>query len=93
MPWTNLARQLLLKAPDPEAVFKEVAGRLHPKSWGGSLATKLESRLKLLDQLDVGAVPDLAASLDMAKAMLNRQIDLERRREAEKDCARSGRFE
>ena len=91
--WTNLARQLLLKAPDPEAVFKEVAGRLHPKSWGGSLATKLESRLKLLDQLDVGAVPDLAASLDMAKAMLNRQIDLERRREAEKDCARSGRFE
>ena len=91
--WTNLARQLLLKAPDPEAVFKKVAGRLHPKSWSGSLATKLESRLELLDQLDVGAVPDLAAALDMAKAMLKRQIDVERRHEAEKDCARSGRFE
>jgi hypothetical protein len=29
----SLTRQLLLKAPDPEAVFKEIVDRLHPTSW------------------------------------------------------------
>ena len=91
--WTNLARQLLLKAPDPEAVFKEIVSRLQPTSWSGSLATKLESRLKLLDQLDDGAIPALAAPLDAAKGTLKRRIEVERRRETEEDRTRSGRFE
>jgi hypothetical protein len=29
----SLTRQLLLKAPDPEAVFKEIVDRLHRTSW------------------------------------------------------------
>jgi hypothetical protein len=61
--WTSLTRQLLLKAPDQEAVFKEIVGRLHATSWSGSLATALEARLTLLDQLDINAVPALAAAL------------------------------
>jgi hypothetical protein len=91
--WTSLTRQLLLKAPDPEAVFKEIVSRLDPTSWSGSLATKFESRLKLLDQLDIEAVPALAAALDAAKATLKRRIEAERRRETEEDRARSERFE
>ena len=70
----SLTRQLLLKAPDPEAVFKEIAGRLHPTNWGGLLAAELESRLKLLDQLDIDAVPALAAALDATRATLKRRI-------------------
>jgi hypothetical protein len=31
--WASLTRQLLLKAPDPEAVFTEIVDRLHPTSW------------------------------------------------------------
>jgi hypothetical protein len=37
-------------------------------SWSGSRATELESRLKLFDQLDIDAVPVLAAVLAATKA-------------------------
>ena len=91
--WTSLTRQLLLKAPDPEAVLKEIVSRLRPRGWSGSLATKLESRLNLLEQLDVGTVPALSSALDAAKTTLPRWIEVERRREMDEDSARSGRFE
>ena len=91
--WTNLARQLLLKAPDAEAVFKEIVSRFFLMSGSGSFATELESRLRLLDQLDVGAIPPVANALDAAKAMLKQRIEAERCRETEEDRARSGRFE
>jgi hypothetical protein len=89
--WASLTRQLLLKAPDPEAVFKEIVDRLHPTSWSGSLATELEARLTLLNQLDIKAVPELAAVLDGTKATLKRRTEAERRRETEEDRARNGR--
>ena len=88
----SLTRQLLLKAPDPEAVFNEIVDRLHPTSWSGSLATELEARLTLLDQLDINAVPELAAALDATKATLKDRTELERRRETVEDRARNGRF-
>jgi hypothetical protein len=91
--WTSLTRQLLLKAPDPEAVLKEIVRRLPPTGWSGSLATKLESRLKLLEQLDLGAVAALAGAFVAAKTTLTRWIEEERRREIDEDTARSGRFE
>ena len=91
--WTSLARKLLLRAPDKEAIFKEIVNRLHPTSWSGSLATKLESRLKLLDQLDLSEMPALAGPLNKAKAVLKSRVEAERRRETEEDRARSGRFE
>jgi uncharacterized protein YecA (UPF0149 family) len=90
--WASLTRQLLLKAPDPEAVFNEIVDRLHPTSWSGSLATELEARLTLLDQLDINAVPELAAALDATKATLKDRTELERRRETVEDRARNGRF-
>jgi len=65
--WASLTRQLLLKAPDPEAVFNEIVDRLHPTSWSGSLTTELEARLTLLDQFDINAVPELAAALDATR--------------------------
>jgi hypothetical protein len=89
--WASLTRQLLLKAPNPEAVFKELVGRLHPTSWSGSLATELEVRLTLLDQLDINPVPALATDLDATKATLKRRIEAERRREtAEEERAMGG---
>jgi hypothetical protein len=74
-------------------VFKEIVGRLHPTSWSGLLATELESGLKLLDQLDIDAVPALAAALDATQATLKRRIEAEHRRETEENRARSGRFQ
>jgi hypothetical protein len=91
--WTSLTRRLLQKAPDPEAILGEIVRRLRPTSWSGSLATALESHLKLLDQLDIDSVPSLAVALDAARVALKRQVEVERRRETEEDRASSGRFE
>jgi len=89
--WATLTRQLLLKAPDPEAVFNEIVDRLHRTSWSGSPATELGARLALLDRLDINAVPELAADLDATKATLKHRTELECRREMEEDRARNGR--
>jgi hypothetical protein len=91
--WTDLPRKLLENAPEPRAILKEIVYRLRPTSWSGSLASKLESRLKLLGDLPVGDGPDLKAALEDAKDVLRKQIDRERRSETEEDKARSGRFE
>jgi hypothetical protein len=91
--WASLTRQLLLKAPDPHAVFKEIVSRLRPTSSSRSLATELEARVTLLNRLDINAVPELAADLDATKATLKHRSELERRRETEEDRARNGRFE
>jgi hypothetical protein len=91
--WTSLTRLLLLKAPNPEAVLKEVVHRLSPRSWSGSLATKLESRLTLLGQLSIDGVPAIAPAFERAKQELARRIDAERHSEMNEDSARSGRFE
>lgn len=91
--WTSLPSRLLLTAPDPEAVFSEIVTRLRPSSWSGSRATKLESRLQLLEQLDISGFPQLLTGFAEAKATLMREIEEERQRETEEDSARSGRFE
>jgi hypothetical protein len=91
--WTSLTSKLLSKAPDPVAVFNEIAARLYPKGgWSGSLATKLETRLQLLEQLDLSR-PELVGACETAKTNLRRQIDAARRRELDEHRARGGRFE
>lgn len=91
--WTQLASQLLAKAPDARAVFKVIVQRLHPRSWSGSLATKLESRLKLLEQLPLGDTPRLVEAFNEAKALLQQRITAARKREADEDRSHSARFE
>jgi hypothetical protein len=91
--WTPLTRKLFEKAPDPSLLLNEVAQRLYPSTYGGSLATELEGRLKLLNSLPGGDAPALAAAMSAAKADLEATIDAERRREKEDHRARSNRFE
>jgi hypothetical protein len=91
--WTPLTRKLFEKAPDPCLLLNEVVQRLYPSSYGGSLATELEGRLKLLNSLPGGDAPALAAAMSAAKTDLQASIDAERRREKEEDRARSNRFE
>jgi hypothetical protein len=91
--WTELGPKLLQRAPDPSLVLKEIIQRLHPSSWSGSLATILESRLKLLEELSIGDLPGLKTALDEAKAGLKTEIERQRQAEAEEDRSHSGRFE
>ncbi|MEF3367374.1 hypothetical protein V3H18_12590 [Methylocystis sp. 9N] len=89
--WTPLTPKLLEQAPDPKLVLKEIIRRLYPSSWSGSLATKLEGRLKLLSSLPCS--PALAAQIAAAKADLEVYISNEHRRELEEDRGRNNRFE
>jgi hypothetical protein len=91
--WTPLALRMLAEAPDAAAVFKEMASRFHPTSWSGSLATKLESRLALLDQIDAGENATLVRSVAEARQFLEKRIIDERKRETDEDRWQSGRFE
>ncbi|OPY96053.1 hypothetical protein A5906_05045 [Bradyrhizobium sacchari] len=91
--WLPLASKPLYKAPDPHAALNEIVRRLRPWSWSGSLATKLEERLKLLEQLPADHTPELANALNKAKTDLQESIAKERKNEAAESRARGGRFE
>jgi hypothetical protein len=91
--WLPLTAKILAKAPDPQAVLKEIAWRLQPTGWSGSLATKLEGRLRLLERLPIGQSPALADALEAAKAALQERIEVERKREAADSRLRNRRFE
>ncbi|MER8697343.1 hypothetical protein NKI77_31525 [Mesorhizobium opportunistum] len=91
--WTPLARKLLEKAPDARHVLAEIVSRLHPSGWTGSLATKLEGRLKLLNSLPGADNPALAEPLDEARKRLQGRIDAARRAEQEDDRSLNNRFE
>ncbi|MGY2917310.1 hypothetical protein [Bradyrhizobium sp. USDA 3262] len=91
--WLPLAAKLLAKAPDPPAVLKEIVRRLHPTSWSGSLATKLEGRLRLLEQLPINQISTLVGALNAAKAVLQERFATERKREATESRSRNRRFE
>jgi hypothetical protein len=70
-----------------------MAQRLHPSNWSGSLATKLESRLRLLEQLPLVDTPGLANAFNEAKTFLQKRIVAERKREADDYRNRGRRFE
>lgn len=90
--WRPIVKSLLERAPDPKLVLNEIVVRLRPTGWSGSLATKLEGRLKLLNALPADA-PEVAEPLAEARRHLQRQIDEERRRELDEDRSRNNRFE
>jgi len=91
--WLPLAAKLLAKAPNPQAVLKEIVRRLYPTGWSGSLATKLEGRLRLLEQLPIDQTATLINALTAAKAVLQERIATERRHEAADSRSRNRRFE
>jgi hypothetical protein len=92
--WTPLVSELLARAPDRPSVLEIIVQRLHyPMSWSGSLATKLESRLKLLEGLPIGEQPELVEPFKEAKLAFQRRIAIEQTREADENRNRSTRFE
>jgi hypothetical protein len=91
--WTPLTGKLLQTAPDPGLVLNEIIQRLNPLSWSGSLATKLEGRLKLLNCIPGSDIPTLAAKIAAVKANFQANISYQRSLEMEEDRAHSNRFE
>ncbi len=91
--WLPIAATLLRRTPDAVAVFKVMGVRLWPTSFSGSVASKYESRVQLLDKLEIGDDPALVAAVAELRAKLLDRVEKERRSELEEDLAQSGRFE
>lgn len=89
--WIPLVSKQLAKTPDPHAVVREIVYRLRPRSWSGSLAAKLEGRLRLLERLSIDQNAGLADALAKAKADMQEWIARERKSELAESRARGGR--
>jgi hypothetical protein len=91
--WLPIAKALLERSPDPVPVFKVMSGRLWPMSFSGSVASKFESRVQLLDKLSIGNDSALVAAVKAFRAELVARVEKERRDEREEGLVQSGRFE
>lgn len=86
------ALNVLKHAPDPDAVLEIFIDRFQPSSWSGSLADTLQSRVKLLDQLNFSNNPKFKVSIRSASKRLEKQIADERKREEGRERSRTGSF-
>ena len=91
--WRPLVRLLLENAPDPTRVFSEIVRRLYPSTWSGSLASKLEERLRLLETIPIDNLSVLQPVMDSALQTMSGRIAAERASEQQEDRSQNARFE
>jgi len=88
--WRDIAKLLLQRAPEPACVLQEIANRIWPTSFAGSVAGKYRARLNLFDHLEIGDNPVVRATFDEARAKLVARINKEERTESEESRSQSG---
>lgn len=91
--WSDRARTLIERAPDPVAVARKFVERFRPMGWSGSLASILEGRKALLEELKEHTSNKIAAYAIKEAARLAAEVEAERKREAERDRGTDERFE
>ncbi len=91
--WTPIALKLLEAAPNPVAVLEVFIERFSPRSWSGSRAVIIESRLHLLDSLNNHANPALAALALQKRPELETEVVKNREWETKRDREQHERFE
>lgn len=91
--WTEIAKDLLMSAPDRKALLEIMIRRFHPNGWSGSLAEILECRLPLLEELSRSDDTEIAQVSSEAIAPFKKSIEQQREWEAQHDRARDERFE
>lgn len=91
--WSEHAKAILTRAPDPKAALEVFIRRFHPRSWSGSRAAVIEANGRLLDRLDSLVPSGVAPFVTKAKAQLAQDVARERQRETEHDRAMDERFE
>ena len=87
--YSSLFLSMLDSAPDKQRFLGDYYPRLHPRSWGGSLAVILEHRKTNLIQLAEQSDEEVKRWVDEAMPEIDRWIENERRR----DRAREESFE
>jgi hypothetical protein len=91
--WSAAALAILDKAPDRVAALRQFVFRFRPRTWSGSRAAVMETRLPLLRQLETHADAEVAAFAKADGLRLWKEIDQERARETRDDKESDERFE
>ncbi len=91
--WTSLALKLIQAAPDPVAVLKVFVGRFEPPFIRGSRASVLESRTRLLGDLENNPNAAVSAFVSQLRPELEARVTELRARETERDRERDETFE
>ena len=91
--WSEQAKALLARAPDPSSVLEVFTQRFRPMSWSGSRASLMEANAQLLDCLEPPSPSGLMPFVAEAKTRLEQEISRERQRETEEGRIRDERFE
>ena len=84
---------ILERAADRLAVLRAFAIRFRPSSWSGSLATILEGRKALLEELEKSSDTSVVEFAVAEGVRLSKQVEAERDFEAAHDRVTDERFE
>lgn len=93
MVWSEQAKAVLVRAPDPSSVLAVFVERFRPMRWSGSRAALIEANARLLNSLESHIPYGVMPLVTAAKAQLAQEVARERWRETERDRARDERFE
>lgn len=90
---TKVAVELVNMAPNPAVIIEIFVGRFFPRSWSGSRANLLESRLPLFDQLIIEDNENLRSLIEAKKVAFEKEIAGEREFESSRERKRDSSFE
>jgi hypothetical protein len=91
--WTLMATEMLKRAPSPLVILETFVRRFSPRSWSGSRAAIIESRLGLLDHISELKNTSLTDYVTRIRPQLVDNVARERKWENERDSDRDERFE
>lgn len=91
--WNPVALRILHESPEPLEVLKEFLEGFRPSAWSGSLATILEARAPLIEELTRDANKSIAEAAAEALGRFKEQIEKAREWEAGESRERDERFE
>jgi len=91
--WTELAVEVLRRAPDKHLVLKRYTERLYPNSWSGSRAAILETNAKLLENIGVVVDVELAEFARLERDRILAESRREREVETHQSRLTDERFE
>lgn len=91
--WSEQAKTILNRAPDPRSVLEVFIKRFRPMSWSGSRASIMDANAQLLGSLELYIASDLVPFVSEAQVQLAQEVARARQRETEDDRVRDERFE
>lgn len=91
--WSSAFLAILDRAPDRVAVLNQLAERFRPRSWSGSLAIAMQTRLPLWQKLESYPDPAVGEFARSEGSRFGREIEKVRQEEAERDKSHDERFE